>query len=99
MPIITAKSLGRTHLTATVLVPDVPNQLHPPIPPWRVHLQGEEKDLRDLTHEHSTGRTPIIQADDDYFLESQTLNRLTEPNQVYKKAKEILDLIIGLAKV
>jgi hypothetical protein len=96
---ITGKALGHTHITAAVSVPEVPNQLHPPIPPWRVHLEGEKKDLQDLATEHSLGRIRVLHLEGDYFLESHILDRLPNPDHVYREAKELLRLIFGLARI
>lgn len=76
-----------------------PNRSHPPIPPWRVHLIGAEIDLQDLANEHSLGRTRVLHLEENYFLESDILNGLSDPNGVYKEANEILRLIFGLARV
>jgi hypothetical protein len=92
---ITALAPGHSHVTAYI---SKRNQL-PPIPPWRVHLMGEEKDLQELANEHSLGRTRLLHLEENYFLESDILNSLSDPNQVFKKANEILQLILGLARL
>jgi hypothetical protein len=71
----------------------------PPIPPWRVHLTGAEKDLQDLAAEHSTGRTRVIRFQGEYLLEADVLNELSDCNRVAEKARWILGIICGLAKV
>src|ERR1039457_1716379 len=76
-----------------------PNRSYPPIPPWRVHLIGAEIDLQDLATEHSHGSIRVLHLEDSYFLESDILNGLSDPNAVWREAKEILRLIFGLAKV
>ena len=60
---------------------------------------GEEKDLQELANEHSLGRTRLLHLEENYFLESDILNSLSDPNHVFKKANEILQLILGLARL
>ena len=76
-----------------------PERSYPPIPPWRVQLTGTENDLRDLANNHSLGRIRVIQFQEKYFLEADALNSLSDCNRVSEKAREILQLIGGLAKV
>jgi hypothetical protein len=73
---ITALAPGHSHVTAYI---SKRNQL-PPIPPWHVHLMGEEKDLQELANEHSLGRTRLLHLEENYFLESDILNSLSDPN-------------------
>lgn len=97
--VITPRAIGHAHVTATILLPDDPKQSYPPAPPWRVNLKGEEKDLQDLVSEHSVGPSRLIHAEEDYFLESDILNGLRDPNEVYRKANKLLQIMRGLARV
>jgi hypothetical protein len=76
-----------------------PKRLYPPIPPWRVHILGATKDLQDLAAAHSQGLTRVVHSDGNYYLESGILDGLSDPDQVFKKANQILRLIFGLARV
>jgi len=101
---ITGHRPGHTNVTVAVSIPDVPNpdvpnQLYPAIPPWRVNLTGDEKDLQDLANEHSMGATRVLQSEGNYFLESHVLDGLSDPDQVFKEANNLLRLIFGLARV
>jgi hypothetical protein len=71
----------------------------PPIPPWRIQLKGEERDLRDLVAEHPSGRTRVIHFQEEYFLEADTLNALSDPKRASENAQVILNIICGLAKI
>jgi hypothetical protein len=76
-----------------------PERSYPPIPPWRIHLLGAEKDLQDLAAEYSLGRTRVIHFQGEYFLEADALNSLSDCNRASEKVREILQLIGGLARV
>ena len=76
-----------------------PERSYPPIPPWRVHLTGEKKDLQDVAAEHSQGRTRVIHFQGEYFLEADVLNELPDSNRAVEKAQEVVHIICGLAKV
>src|ERR1700687_3743839 len=72
---------------------------YPPIPPWRIQLTGEERDLQDLAAEHLSGRTRVIHFQGEYFLEADILNALSDPKRVSESAQVILNIICGLAKI
>ena len=76
-----------------------PRNTSPPIPPWRVHLTGAEQDLQELAAEHSTGRTRVVHLHGEYFFEADALNELSNCDRVAEKARWILGIICGLAKV
>jgi hypothetical protein len=76
-----------------------PKRSYPPIPPWRVHLTGAEQDLQYLATEHSSGRTRVIHLQSEYFLEADVLDELSDCDRVAEKARWILGIICGLAKV
>jgi hypothetical protein len=71
----------------------------PPIPPWRIQLTGEERDLQDLATEHPSGRTRVIHFQGEYFLEADILNSLSDPKRASESAQVILKIICGLAKI
>jgi hypothetical protein len=60
---------------------------------------GAEEDLQDLATEHSLGRTRVLHLEENYFLESDILNSLSDPRGVYNEANDLLRLIFGLARV
>jgi hypothetical protein len=76
-----------------------PTYSYLPIPPWRIHLTGAERDLRDLAAQHSSGRTRVIHFEGEYFLEADILNKLNDPKRVSENAPVILRTICGLAKI
>lgn len=76
-----------------------PEHSYPPIPPWRIHLLGPDRDLQDLAPNHSLGPIRVIHFQEEYFLEADVLNSLFDCSRASEKAREILQLIGGLAKV
>jgi hypothetical protein len=76
-----------------------PKRSYPPHPPWRIHLMGAEQDLQDLAAQHSRGRTRVIHFQEEYFLEADVLNELSDYSRAVEKAQGILHIIGGLAKV
>jgi hypothetical protein len=76
-----------------------PTYSYPPIPPWRIQLTGEERDLEDLAAQHPSGQTRVIRFQGECFLEADMLNALSAPNRVSESAQVILKIICGLAKI
>lgn len=76
-----------------------PTYSYPPIPPWRIQLTGEERDLQDLADHHTSGRTRVIHSRGEYFLEADILNALSDPKVAAERAQAILNVICGLAKI
>jgi len=78
---------------------DAPTYSYPPVPPWRIRLTGRERDLQDLAAEHPSGRTRVIHFQEEYFLEADVLNELSDCNRAAEKAQGIIHIICGLAKI
>jgi hypothetical protein len=70
-----------------------------PVPPWRVHLEGSDADLKDLASCLTNGGTRVVQQDGVYFLESTVLDEIQEPAALPGKARAILNVISSVARV
>jgi hypothetical protein len=70
-----------------------------PGPPWRVHLQGSDADLKDLTSCLRSGRTRVFQQDGVFFLESEILDEIRDPAALPNGVRELLQTISSVARV
>ncbi len=70
-----------------------------PVPPWRVHLQGSDADLKDLASCLRSGRTRVFQQDGVFFLESEILDEIRDPATLPNGVRELLQTISSVARV
>jgi hypothetical protein len=70
-----------------------------PVPPYRVHLQGSDADLKDLASCLKSGRTRVFQQDGVYFLESEILDEIRDPAALPNGVRELLQTISSVARV
>src|SRR6202021_4045907 len=70
-----------------------------PGPPWRVHLQGSDANLKDLASCLSSGRTRVFQQDGVFFLESEILDKIRDSAPLPNGVRELLQTISSVARV
>lgn len=66
---------------------------------WKARLKGDSFDLDTLTDLFSEGDPTIAADEEGYFLQSSTLDGLTEATAVKERADELLDNVNGVARV
>jgi hypothetical protein len=66
---------------------------------WLVKLKGEELDLRDLPALLRSPDLSVIEEDGSYYLTSAEFNSLTDAGDVLRRAKRLIPLLNGAAKL
>lgn len=66
---------------------------------WRIRLKGDKSGLRYLSAQLSPPGLNVIEAEGAYYLKDVDFNSLTDANDVYQKAVELIALIKGVVKL
>lgn len=69
------------------------------MPNWSVQLSGDRFDLEDFPKWFTTPDLQVVEGSDGYYLRSELLGAIEDADQVRASARELLESLVGAAKL